>query len=92
MEDTKYGGTFTRKPLYFNDLTPPYFFRTIRSFGECGAERDEICPSRCFRSQELFAENPAITGDYRRSILGERGLPKDQMAEGKVMGANTLRL
>jgi hypothetical protein len=76
MEDAKCGGAFTRKPLYFKDLTPPYFFRAVRSFGECGAGRDEICPSRCFRSQELFAKKPAITGDFRRSTFGERDLPE----------------
>jgi hypothetical protein len=53
MEDAKYGGETRRNPIYFNDMLPPYFFRAVRSFGEYGAERDEIRPSCRFCSQEL---------------------------------------
>jgi hypothetical protein len=39
MEDAKYGSEATGKPSYFNDLSPPYFFRAVRSVGECGMRR-----------------------------------------------------
>ena len=74
MEDAKYGGAATRKLLYFHSLLPPYFFRPVRSFGEYGAERDEIRPPGHSGSQELFAKKPANTGDFRRWNFGERDL------------------
>jgi hypothetical protein len=76
MEDAKYGSEATRKLQYFNGLSPPYFFRAVRRFGECGAERDEIRPHVQSDSQELFARKPAITGDFRRCNFGERDLPE----------------
>ena len=75
MEDAKYGGESTIKLFYINYLPPPYFFRAVRSFGECGAERDENRPSCYFRSQELLAKKPANTEDFRRSEIEERDLP-----------------
>jgi hypothetical protein len=75
-EDAKYGDEAIRKISYFNSLPPPYFFSAVRSFGEYGAERDEIRPSCRFRSQELRGNNPANTRDFRRSDFGERDLPK----------------
>ena len=65
-ENAKCGGEPTRKLLYFNGLSPPYFFVAVRSFGECGAERDKIRPHVQSDSQELFARKSAITGDFRR--------------------------
>ena len=75
MDDANYGGKSARKPLFFNELQPPYFFSAVMSFGEYGAERAEIRARRCFRSQELFANKPADTGDFRRSEIAERDLP-----------------
>jgi len=77
MEDAKYGGESTRTLRYFKCLLPPYFFRAVRSFGECRAERDQNRPHRHSGSQELFARKPANTGDFRRSELAERDLPKN---------------
>jgi len=76
MDDAKYGGKETEKLTYFRDLLPPYFFRTVRSFGEYRAERGEKRRRRHCGSQEHFAKKPANTGDFRRSNLGERDLPK----------------
>lgn len=76
MNDAKYGGKKTEKLSYFRDLLPPYFLSAVRSFGEYGVERAEIRSRRRFRSQELFARKPANNGDFRRSIFGERYLPK----------------
>jgi hypothetical protein len=76
MKDAKYGDKSTGKLLYFNGLSPPYFFRAVRSFGERGAERDENRPGGHSGSQELFAKKPANTGDFRRSNFGERDLPE----------------
>ena len=76
MEDPKYGSEATGKPRYFNGLSPPYFFRAVRRFGEYGAERDKIRPHVQSDSQELFAKKPTIAGDFRRSIFGERDLPR----------------
>ena len=76
MEDAKYGGESTRKLFYINDLPSPYFFGAVRSFGEYRAERDGIRARGHFGSQELFAKKPAIAGDFRRSIFGERHLPR----------------
>ncbi len=76
MEDANYVSEATRKPIYFNGLPSPYFFHTVRSFGECGADRDEIWPRRHYGSQEVFAKKPANTGDFQRSNFGERYLPK----------------
>jgi hypothetical protein len=73
---TKYGGSHYDFTLDFNDLPPPYFFGAVRSFGECGAERDKIRPSCRFRSQELRAKKPANIGDFPRLNFGERDLPK----------------
>ena len=53
---------------------PPYFSRTVRSFGEYGAERDEIRPPGLSGSQELYAKKPANAGDFRRSDFGERDI------------------
>jgi len=76
MEDAKYGSEATRNPHYFRDLLPPYFFNPVRSFREYRAERDEIRPPVHSGSQELQAKKPANTGDFRRSIFGERDLPR----------------
>ncbi|WP_395663873.1 hypothetical protein [Aestuariivirga sp.] len=76
MEDAKYGSQATGKPSYFNGLSPPYFFRAVRRFGEYGAERDKIRPHVQSDSQELFARKPAITGDFRRWNFEERDLPE----------------
>ena len=76
MEDAKYGSEATEKPSYFNDLSPPYFFRAVRRFGECGAERDKIWPHGQSDSQELRAKMPPNTGDFRSSSFGERDLPE----------------
>ena len=73
---TKCGGNHHKIALIFNDLLAPYFFRAVRSFGEYGAERDEIRPPGHSGSQELQAKKPANTGDFRRSIFGERDLPR----------------
>ncbi len=72
MEDAKHGSEATRKPYYFRDLLPPYFFSPVRSFGEYRAERDEIRPPGHSGSQELLAKKPANTGDFRSSDFGER--------------------
>lgn len=63
---TKYGGNHHEITIIFNDLSQPYFFVAVRSFGECGAERDKIRPHVQSDSQELFARKSAITGDFRR--------------------------
>jgi len=76
VENAKCGGEPTRKLLYFNGLSPPYFFVAVRSFGEYPAERAEIRPYDQSDSQELFAKKPANTGDFPRSDFGERALPK----------------
>jgi hypothetical protein len=76
MEDAKHGGVSTRKLFSFNDLQTSYFFRAVRSFGEYGAERDEIRSHSQSDSQELFAKNPANTVDFQRWNFGERDLPK----------------
>ena len=64
MDDANYGGKSAIKPLFFNELQPPYFFRAVRSSGECGAKRDENRPRGRIGSQELFAKKPANTGDF----------------------------
>jgi hypothetical protein len=76
MEDAKYGSEETGKPSYFNGLSPPYFFRAVRRFGEYGAERENIRPHGQSDSQELFAKKPANTRDFRRLNFGERNLPR----------------
>lgn len=63
---TKYGGNHHEMTHAFNDLSPPYFFRAVRSFRECGAMRDENRPHRNSGSQELFAKKPANTGYFCR--------------------------
>jgi len=75
MENANYGIEATGKPSYFNDLSPPYFFRAVRRFGECGAERDKIRPHAQSDSQELFAKKPANTRDFCRLNFLERDLP-----------------
>jgi len=86
----KHGGKECRKALVINILPPPYFFRAVRSFGEYGAERDEIRPHGHFGSQELLAKKLANTGDFRRSVFAERDLPRGYVAEGKVLETNRL--
>jgi hypothetical protein len=76
MEDAKYGSEATGKPSYFKGLSLPYFFRAVRRFGECGAERDKIRPHGQSDSQELFAKKPANTGHFRRWNFEERDLSK----------------
>jgi hypothetical protein len=71
-----HGGTSHQLPFYFKYIPPPYFFLAVRSFGEYGAERDEIRPNGRTGSQELFAKKPANTGDFRHSDFGPRDLPK----------------
>ncbi len=75
-EDAKYGSKVNIKSNNFNYLLPPYHFRAVRSFGEYGAERDQNRPGRHAGSQELFGRKPANTGDFRRSEIAERALPK----------------
>jgi hypothetical protein len=89
-DDAKYGNKVRRKHRYFKDLTPPYFFRAVRSFGEYEAERDEIWPPSHSGSQELFAKKPANTGYFCRWNFGERDLPRGRMAEGKGLKFNRL--
>lgn len=72
----KYGDNDLKIVIYFMYLSSPYFFRAVRSFGEYGAERDEIRPPSHSGRQELCAKKPANTGDFRRSIFGERDLPE----------------
>jgi hypothetical protein len=74
--DVKRGRSRQRITFPFRMLSPPYFFRAVRSFGEYGAERHENWPYCRFRSQEPHAKKPANTGDFRRSIFGERDLPR----------------
>jgi hypothetical protein len=81
MEDAKYIGESAGNLIYFNALPPPYFFRAVRSFGEYGAERDEIRPPGHSGSQELFAKKPANTGYFCRWNFGERDLPRGRMAD-----------
>jgi hypothetical protein len=76
ITQSKHFKAFNKKIIYFNALIPPYFFRAVRSFGEYGAERDEIRPHGQSDSQELFAKKPANTGAFRRWIFGERDWPK----------------
>jgi len=76
MEDAKYGSEPTRKIIYFNGLSPPYFSGAVRSFGEYRAERDEIRPRHHSGSQEVCAKKPANTGDFQSSAFGERDLPR----------------
>jgi hypothetical protein len=73
---TKYDGNHNELTIIFNDLSPPYFFRAVRSFGEYGDERDETRPCRRFRSQELHANKPAYIGDFRSSAIRKRVLQK----------------
>ena len=73
---TKYGGNHHEITIIFNDLSPPYFLRAVRSFRECGAERDENRLTRHFGSQELSAKKPANTGDFRHSDFGPRDLSR----------------
>ena len=73
---TKYGANHHKICHIFIDLSSPYYFGAVRSFGECEVERGEIRPFRRFRSQELRAKKPSNTGDFRRSNLGKRDLPK----------------
>ena len=75
-EDAKYGSEVKITLNYFNDLAPPYFFQPVRSFGEYGAERDEIQPHGKSGSQEHFAKKPINTGDFGRWNFGERALPE----------------
>ena len=63
---TKYAGNHNEITIIFNALSPPYFFRAVRSFRECGAERDENRLTRHSGSQELFAKKPANTGYFCR--------------------------
>lgn len=42
------------------------------------------------RRQEPFTRKPANAQDFRRAVFGERDLPKSQVAEGKMLGTNTL--
>jgi hypothetical protein len=72
----KYGVNYQKMIISFNDLSPPYHFRAVRSFGEYLAERDQNRPGRHSGSQELFAKKPANTGDFERSEFEERALPK----------------
>ena len=76
MKNAKYDGESTGKLSHFNDLSPPYFSRAVRRFGENRAKRDQNRPGRHSGSQELFAEKPANTGDFERSEFEERALPK----------------
>ena len=87
---TKYGGNHHEITIIFNNLSPPCFFRAVRSFGECGAMRDENRPHRHSGSPEFFAKMPANTGDFRHSDFGPRDFPEGRMAEGEVLAANTL--
>jgi hypothetical protein len=76
LDKRKYGENHEKITFVINYLSPPYFFRAVRSFGEYGAERDKIRPHVQSDSQELFAKKPANTGDFLRSNFGERDLPK----------------
>ena len=87
MEDAKYGIESTRKIIYFNGLSPPYFSGAVRSFGEYRAERDEIRPRHHSGSEELFAKKPANTGYFCRWIFGERDLPVVFQRELSRLGA-----
>jgi hypothetical protein len=58
MEDAKYRGEIRRIPFYFNDMLPPYFSPTVRSFGESRAKRDGFHTRGHFDSQELFERKP----------------------------------
>ena len=89
-ENAKHGSAANNKTNHFNSLIPPYFFSAVRSFGEYGAERDEIRPRHHSGSQELFAKKPANTGYFCRWNFGERNLPKGRMAEGEVLETNRL--
>jgi hypothetical protein len=62
--DANYGNKNARETIDFSHLLPPYFFHAVRSFGECGAERDEIRPRRHYGNQELFAKKPANMGIF----------------------------
>ena len=42
---TKYGDNHQEMMPTFNDLSSPYYFRAVRSFGEYRAERGENWPS-----------------------------------------------
>jgi hypothetical protein len=90
IDDAKYGGKATEGLLYFRHLLPPYKFPAVRSFGECGAKRDESRPSCLFRSQELRPSKPANIGNFLRRHSGERDLPMGYVAEGKVLETNRL--
>ena len=92
MEDAKYGIESTRKIIYFNALSPPYFSGAVRSFGEYRAERDEIRPRHHSGSQEVCAKKPANTGYFCRWNLGERDLPEGRMAEGTRLRPDLLWL
>lgn len=76
LTTSKYARKSLSKRHYFKGLLSPYFFQAVRSFGECGAERDQNRPGRQSGSQELFARKPANTGDFERSEFEERALPK----------------
>ena len=53
-------------------------------------QRDELRLCGCSVSQELLANKPAGTGDFRGSDLAERALPNGQIGEGDVPAANSL--
>ena len=73
---TKHGGREKRNAFTFNILSPPYYSRVVRSLRDCATKRDEIRPPRHSGSQELFAQKPANSGDFRQWTFGERGLSK----------------
>jgi hypothetical protein len=75
-EKAKHSGNSSEKSFIFNYLWSPYCFRAVRRFGEYRAKRDQNRPARYSGSQELFAEEPANTGDFECSEFEERALPK----------------
>ncbi|MEI7600026.1 MAG: hypothetical protein WCJ41_11995, partial [Aestuariivirga sp.] len=76
LNQPKYGNNHQKMVITINYLSPPYFFRAVRRYGEYRAERDQNRPGRHSGSQELFAKKPANTGDFERSEFEERALPK----------------
>jgi hypothetical protein len=76
LEQPKYGDNYQKIMFAINGLSAPYFSRAVRRFGEYRAKRDQNRPARYSGSQELFAEEPANTGDFECSEFEERALPK----------------
>ena len=69
-------------------LKNPYCLGEVRSFGEKGRRESDFGRSERFRGQQLFAQNRAFPGVFRRRGQRRRPYGANDLADQKELGSN----